>query len=638
MDWDSAPDRTGVHKIHDNTMHTEKRNYSNAGARSAGDDMGSDAMGGHGYSLDDYIYSLEARGGDGGGQLHPDDAVDIYGQLQQKERDLILAAELGKALLEKNEDLSKQNEKIAEDFSQRLEELEQEKYHLRRRLEVAEEEYELKVSELHTDITNLRSLIEKTESSQRQTEKEKSLLITQLTEQNQRLTSQLKDSSKMEESLTCELQSMRDQVNNKKTSMTEHVTHLETLRDEINIMTERKIDLERRIEMLYAERDGLSSTLDESADRIVMLEKEAREQDSMIRNSKKEIDELKATNSALTDRLDSIYRSSSISPHGNLSLLNEMEVSDSEKSLNGSRRPFSNLEEDVDDIECDNPECPEEVQQLKHEILSAYQQLKNMCGMLRHRGKQRRNSGDSLDTTSSSEEPHTNQVKAGLLAGVMQELKGLLHDILRKEAQGACPTCGTDVNDRLKLEIQLHKTTESFEKMERTLKKKEDESKNREDEMRELLSKLSVTEVQLRAAEEERDTLREDIENSDASRDVLIKKAWDTRDAAVKRKNNTEIELAKTRIDVMQINSQLMEAIQQKVELSQQLDQWQEDMQELLEEQMNRKMKAAAANKKGRAASAGMKGSGNESDSSQNNERKRSNLFSFLKLGGGGQT
>ena len=36
-------------------------------------------------------------------------------------------------------------------------------------------------------------------------------------------------------------------------------------------------------------------------------------------------------------------------------------------------RPFSNIEEDVDDIECDNPECPEEVQELKQEILSAYQ-------------------------------------------------------------------------------------------------------------------------------------------------------------------------------------------------------------------------------------------------------------------------
>jgi len=605
-------------------MHGEKRSKNSHGY--SGEEMNSEAMG---YSLDDYIYSLEARGGARGGGGGGDPDADIHAQLLAKERDLILAAELGKALLEKNEDLSKQNEKIAEEFSQKLEELEQEKYHLRRRLEVAEEEYELKVSELHSDITGLRALLDQTETSQRSAEKEKSLLITQLTEQNQRLTSQLKDSSKIEESLTCELQSMRDQVNHKKTSMTEHVTHLETLRDEITIMTERKLDLERRIEALYSEREGLSTTLDESADRIVMLEKESREQDSMIRNSKKEINELKATNSALTDRLDSIYRSSSISPHGNLSLLNEMEISDSEKSLNGSRRPFSNIEEDVDDIECDNPECPEEVQELKQEILSAYQQLKNMCSLLRQRGsgKQRRNSTDSLETTSSSEEPRASQVRVGLLHEVMQELKGLLHDILRKEAKGSCPACGADVNDRLKLEVQLHKTTENFEKLERNLKKKEDESRSREDEMRELMSKLSVTELQLKAAEEDRDTLRSDLENSEAGRDVLIKKAWETRDAAVKRKNNTEIELARTRIDVMQVNSQLMEAIQQKVELSQQLDQWQQDMQELLEEQMNRKMKQQ---QKGKS-----QGGGADSDSSQSQgERKRSKLFSFLKLPG----
>jgi len=176
------------------------------------------------------------------------------------------------------------------------------------------------------------------------------------------------------------------------------------------------------------------------------------------------------------------------------------------------------------------------------------------------------------------------------------------------------------------MEIQLHKTQENFEKLERDLKKKEEESKARENEIKDLLSKLTVTEVQLKAAEEERDTLKSDIENSEAGKDVLIKKAWETRDAAVKRKNNTEIELARTRIDVMQINSQLMEAIQQKVELSQQLDQWQQDMQELLEDQMNRKMRAAQSQSKGK--------SGNDSDSSQaTNERKKSKLFSFLKLG-----
>ena len=49
-------------------------------------------------------------------------------------------------------------------------------------------------------------------------------------------------------------------------------------------------------------------------------------------------------------------------------------------------------------------------------------------------------------------------------------------------------------------------------------------------------------------------------------------------------------------------------------------------MQELLEDQMNRKMRAAASQNKGK--------SGNDSDSSQaTSERKKSKLFSFLKLG-----
>ena len=45
-------------------------------------------------------------------------------------------------------------------------------------------------------------------------------------------------------------------------------------------------------------------------------------------------------------------------------------------------------------------------------------------------------------------------------------------------------------DNRCFFQVQLHKTTESFEKLERTLKKKEDESKSREDEMRALLSKV----------------------------------------------------------------------------------------------------------------------------------------------------
>lgn len=46
---------------------------------------------------------------------------DVWTQLQQKESDLLLAAELGKALLEKNEELKKEQERITEEYSKKLE-------------------------------------------------------------------------------------------------------------------------------------------------------------------------------------------------------------------------------------------------------------------------------------------------------------------------------------------------------------------------------------------------------------------------------------------------------------------------------------------------------------------------------------
>ena len=74
--------------------------------------------------------------------------------------------------------------------------MEQEKYHLRRRIQAAEQEYDLRVNDLQADINGLRKSLEEATSAQRTSEKEKSLLITNLTEQNQRLTGQLKEVNK----------------------------------------------------------------------------------------------------------------------------------------------------------------------------------------------------------------------------------------------------------------------------------------------------------------------------------------------------------------------------------------------------------------------------------------------------------
>lgn len=89
------------------------------------------------------------------------------------------------------------------------------------------------------------------------------------------------------------------------------------------------------------------------------------------------------------------------------------------------------------------------------------------------------------------------------------------------------------------------------------------------------LGQLTIREAELAAVTEERDNARRDLSETHLAKDEIVKKAWELRDQAVQRKNKAEIEVARTRIDMMQVNSQLMEAIQQKIQLSQQLEQWQ---------------------------------------------------------------
>ncbi|GBN21319.1 hypothetical protein AVEN_239030-1 [Araneus ventricosus] len=66
--------------------------------------------------LEEYLNEVEKRA-----QRTCNDSDDVYTQLAQREKDLVLAAELGKALLEKNEEISRANERLAEEYSHKLE-------------------------------------------------------------------------------------------------------------------------------------------------------------------------------------------------------------------------------------------------------------------------------------------------------------------------------------------------------------------------------------------------------------------------------------------------------------------------------------------------------------------------------------
>lgn len=75
-------------------------------------------------TLEDYIFDMETRPPERPIDDTDDHIMteqDVWQKLQKKEADLVLAAELGKALLEKNEELTKQQEKLVEEYSTKLE-------------------------------------------------------------------------------------------------------------------------------------------------------------------------------------------------------------------------------------------------------------------------------------------------------------------------------------------------------------------------------------------------------------------------------------------------------------------------------------------------------------------------------------
>ncbi|XP_013188368.2 bicaudal D-related protein homolog [Amyelois transitella] len=461
--------------------------------------------------------------------------VDVWTQLQQKESDLLLAAELGKALLEKNEELKKEQERIAEEYSKKLEELEQEKHLLRRRLDTAQGEYEARLLELQNDIKELTTKIDTRDTSVKQRDEEKASLIQELTAQNSRLTAQLKESSATEAQLIAQLEGLRDQCSMRKTSLQDHVHSLESLKAELALVSDKRADLERRLTSSLNDKDNLMQQLDEANDRITALERQLKEQEHLYQNTLKELERLQRSHDTLAERIGA--------PE-------PVDAANSGRSLHAE---MESEPEDQDDT------------WLRSEAVQVYKQLRALALQL--------NTGHDDDSGLHSDLSLTS-------------LDGDEGETLRRGALAAA--CADAVAAYATLEGS--RVRDSIAAHARRALERERQIDEKNELIAELSSKLSVAEVELRAAAEERDKLLNDANYSSLQNDEAVTRARQERDEAIERKKAAEVALAKTRVELMQANSQLYEAVRQKVDLGQQLEQWQMDMQELIDEQMKHKL------------------------------------------------
>lgn len=66
-----------------------------------------------------------------------------------------------------------------------------------------------------------------------------------------------------------------------------HVNGVESLRDELEMITKSKEELEKRLQTSLIEKDTLCSSLDESFEKIHILQRQMREQDIKMQVNKK---------------------------------------------------------------------------------------------------------------------------------------------------------------------------------------------------------------------------------------------------------------------------------------------------------------------------------------------------------------
>lgn len=146
----------------------------------------------------------------------------------------------------------------------------------------------MKVLELQNDVVELRERLATKEGALKQIERDRGNLVDDLAIQNARLTGQLKEYAAVETQLRLQVDELRGQCQASKKNAQDHAHGVDTLKDELELVTDKKNDLEKRLHIFAAERESLAIALEEATDRIAQLERHAREQDLRYQQSLKD--------------------------------------------------------------------------------------------------------------------------------------------------------------------------------------------------------------------------------------------------------------------------------------------------------------------------------------------------------------
>uniref|UniRef100_A0A3Q4GM27 Si:ch211-235m3.5 n=1 Tax=Neolamprologus brichardi TaxID=32507 RepID=A0A3Q4GM27_NEOBR len=216
------------------------------------------------------------------------DPSELLAALKQKEEEVILAAQLGNALLLENRQLKEQSEKLHEQYAEKLEDLEQGKHEVRLKLERHQSQWESQMGDLERDARELSAQVEQLTRSLSEAERDKSRTQLEHNENTQRLQEELKAAMEVERAMSTELQALKQELQQKGSHNRQQDEELmSAMREQVLRLSQKEQVLEQRLESVCQENEELRASL-ASLDARLALHDQLNEQHSQQKNRMEE--------------------------------------------------------------------------------------------------------------------------------------------------------------------------------------------------------------------------------------------------------------------------------------------------------------------------------------------------------------
>ncbi|KAM4620260.1 BICD family-like cargo adapter 2 isoform 1-T1 [Polymixia lowei] len=290
-------------------------------------------------------------GVDGGGDMEPD---------------LYLAAELGKALLERNEELLLTLDQREKD----VEALQQEKHVLQRKLDMNELTLGQREAELNSDLATVRTELERHQKLGRDRRKDESEQLTQLANHNHRLVEQLAEAVTLEHSLRTELRSLREEIEESSFSQNISYTQQKNIQAENKVLQERLSHMETQLRTSQEDTNRLRMEREELRERLVDQQAKLREKELEFEQEQGVVFELRTLNRSLRQKAlnlgeESILESTHTQP---LSLLSEIQQSQAKEALLAHSTVLQARDEEIQTLKEELQSQQQELESLRDEI------------------------------------------------------------------------------------------------------------------------------------------------------------------------------------------------------------------------------------------------------------------------------